>query len=329
MNSVAAVIPSWNTAAYLERCLDSLAAQDDGVRIETIVIDNGSTDASLELMKRLDVPHVPLPANIGFACAVNLGVAKTEAPFVLVLNADCFLASDCVRLLVAGLAEDERLGGVQPRIVQHQPADEIVRICSAGQCMTRFGAEFERGWGEPDGPPYADRREIFGVSGTACLLRRELFSDLGGYDASYFAFYEDVDLNARARLAGWRFAYLPDALAMHVGHASWRQCPEAQRFNVKLSVRNRLATAVKVLPAGGVVGASLSTLRALVASPLRGTTAAVLAAMASLLRWLPRLLSERKRLRSGSTESLDAWLSRARGPGPDPGRIQGGRQTVT
>lgn len=318
--TVAAVIPSWNTADYLERCLDALRAQA-GVSLETMVVDNGSSDNSLELVERLGVPHVALRSNIGFAAAVNRGVTQTTAPFVLVLNADCFLALDCLRQLVVGLAADHRLGGVQPRIVQDQAAGEVARIVSAGQCLTRFGAEFERGWGERDGPPYTGRREIFGVCGTACLLRRELFSDVGGYDASYFAFYEDVDLNARARLAGWRFACIQDALAVHVGHAAWRQHPESQRFNVELSVRNRLATAVKVLPPRGVVGSAVSTLRSLAASPFRGTTSAVLAGTLTACRWIPRLLSERKRLRRGSTALLDTWLARTRGPGPDPGRI--------
>ena len=100
MSEVAAVIPSWNTAAYIERCLTSLDTQT-GVSIETMVIDNGSSDASLALLRRLDIRHVALPKNIGFAAAVNMGAEKTSAPLVLVLNADCFLAPDCLRRLVA------------------------------------------------------------------------------------------------------------------------------------------------------------------------------------------------------------------------------------
>jgi GT2 family glycosyltransferase len=319
MSSVAAIIPSWNTAAYLERCLASLADQA-AVSIETMVVDNGSSDASLELLKGKGVQHVALPSNIGFAGAVNLGVARTSAPYLLVLNADCFLAPDCVSLLVAELAADERLGGVQPCILQEAATDHGVTIYSVGQCLTRNGTAFERGWGQADGPPYAAAGEVFGVSGAACLLRREMFTDLGGYDAAYFAFYEDVDLNARARLAGWRFSYLPGARAVHVGHAAWRQEPGAQHFNVELTVRNRLATAIKVLPPRGVVGSVALTLRSLSASPFRGTTPAVLAGTLSALRWLPRLLEERRRLRREHPAKLDSWLTTASGPGPDPGQ---------
>jgi GT2 family glycosyltransferase len=223
-------------------------------------------------------------------------------------------------LLVAELAAHHQLGGVQPRILQDGAAGDVARIYSAGQCLTRYGRAFERGWGEPDGSRFASREEVFGVSGAACLLRRELFSDLGGYDETYFAFFEDVDLNARARLGGWGFAYVPDAIAVHVGHAAWRQETRSQQFNVELTVRNRLATALKVLPASGVFGSAALTLRTLAASPFRGTSGAALAGTLAALRWLPRLLRERRRLRSGSSRLLDAWLARAPGRGPDPGQ---------
>jgi GT2 family glycosyltransferase len=320
LSSVAVVIPSWNTAAYLDRCLASLGAQN-GVDIETIIVDNGSTDASLQLIEDRRVAHVALPTNIGFAAAVNMGAAKTTAPYVLVLNADCFLAPGCLPLLAAALRADPRLGGVQPRILQEALASEPVRTYSTGQYLTRRGAAFERGWGEPDGQRVSSFQEVFGVSGAACLVRRELFSDLGGYDETYFAFFEDVDLSARARLAGWHFAYVPDAVAVHVGHAAWRQEPRAQRFVVELTVRNRLATAIKVLPLEGVVGSAAATLRSILGSARHGTTIAVLRGTLTALRWLPRLLGERRRLRLQSSDLLDDWLVQSRGPGPDPGDI--------
>jgi GT2 family glycosyltransferase len=316
---VAAVIPSWNTARYLERCVASVREQDD-VRVETIVVDNGSHDGSRALAERLAVRVIALERNVGFAAAVNLGASHAGAPYVLVLNADCFLAQGCVRALLSALEEDAALGGVQPRILQEDADERPARVFSAGQCLTSAGTAFERGWGQTDGSSFDERTEVFGVSGAACLLRRELFAQLGGYDERYFAFYEDVDLNARARLAGWRFEYVPDALARHVGHAGWSAAPSARRFNVSLTVRNRLATAVKVLPPLGVAGAAGATLRSLAASPVHRTTGAAFSGALGALRWLPRLLRERRRLRARSSERLDRWLSRRRGAGPDPTR---------
>lgn len=321
MSVVAAIIPSWNTAAYIERCLDSLAAQD--VDVELMVVDNGSEDSSTELLSRRTVPHISLARNTGFASAVNLGAARTSAPLLLVLNADCYLAPGCLRLLVRELRADDRLGGVQPRILQERDDVEERRIYSTGQFLTRYGAAFERGWGEPDGPRFDQGRPIFGVSGAACLLRREMFITLDGYDSSYFAFYEDVDLNARARLAGWTFAYVPQAISVHVGHAAWAQATRPHAFNVSLTVRNRLATAVKVLPLRGVAGAAALTLRSLLASLFHGTGRAAFGGAATAMLWLPRLLTERRRLRAGSSLALDEWLTRAPVPvrGPDPREV--------
>jgi GT2 family glycosyltransferase len=320
MSDVGVVIPSWNTAGYIERCLASLDAQC-GVSVETVVVDNGSADESLTLLRRSGVHYVALEQNIGFAAAANMGAARTSAPFVLVLNADCFLAPGCLQLLVAQMRADRQLGGAQPRILQEEQGAEAARTYSTGQWLTRRGAAFERGWGQLAEHHRPGLGQVFGVSGAACLLRRELFTDLGGYDAAYFAFFEDVDLNARARLAGWRFLYVPEALAVHVGHAGWRQHDQAQRFTVELTVRNRLATAVKLMPARGVLGATALTLRSIAGSPLHGTTRAVLAGTATALRWLPRLLRERRRLRGGTAHLLDDWLARAPGPGPDPADI--------
>jgi GT2 family glycosyltransferase len=319
MSSVAAIIPSWNTAAHLDRCLDSLAAQT-ALSIEILVVDNGSDDGSLELVRRRGVAHIALSANVGFAKAVNLGVARTRAPLLLVLNADCFLAPDAVALLAAEMNRDAGLGGVQPKIVQDDGG--TTRIYSAGQGLTRGGRAFERGWGEVDGDRFAVGEEVFGVSGAACLLRRELFAELGGYDESYFAFYEDVDLNARARLGGWRFRYAPSPRAVHAGHAAWSQASGAQRFNVELTVRNRLATAAKVLPLSGVAGSAWLTVRSILAGPLRGTGGAALAGTLTAMRWMPRLLRERRRLRRGSTTGLDDWLTTAPQAGPDPARLR-------
>ncbi|HEX5225900.1 MAG TPA: glycosyltransferase family 2 protein [Solirubrobacteraceae bacterium] len=317
MTEIAVVIPSWNTAAHIERCVAAAVSQE-GVEVELLVVENGSRDGSSEVLRELGVPLLELQENVGFARAVNLGAARTRAPFVLVLNADCFLAAGCALALSQALAADPGLGGTQPRIVQAGPGPPV--LYSAGQLLTRHGSAFERGWGEPDGADFDDGGEVFGVSGAACLLRRELFADLGGYDETYFAFYEDVDLNARARLAGWRFAYVPDARAVHVGHAGWGGSDGGRILNVERTVRNRLATALKVLPPGGVAGALALTARTLAASPFRHTARAALAGALAAIRAAPGLLAQRRRLRAGSCELLDGALVRGRGRGPDPRR---------
>lgn len=313
--TVAVAIPSWNTLRLLPACLASL--RDQGAELDLLVVDNGSTDGSVAYLEEQGVPHLALPENIGFAAAVNLGARRTGAPAVLALNADTVLEPGCVARLLEALDADPSLGGVQPRILQLDDEEggrgpvEAARLYSAGQALTRDGRAFELGAGEEQRPEHLRRREVFGVCGAACLLRRELFDgELGGYDESYFAFYEDVDLNVRARIAGWRFAYVPDAVVWHAGNAAWSESfarPSAD--NARLVARNRLATQVKFMPASAAPRIAAvecgSLLRAARERRLRATLGGKLAT----LRRLPALLRERRRLiRDGRLGRARRWL---------------------
>ena len=310
---VAVVIPSWNSRDLLSRCLDSL--RDQGAELELLVVDNGSSDGSVELLEERGVAHLALADNVGFAAAVNLGASRVEAEAILALNADTVLRPGCVGELSEALRDDRSLGGAQPRILQLEdgepPADTAAaRLYSAGQALTADGRALERGAGEAQPARLPGRHEIFGACGAACLLRRELFTDLGGYDESYFAFYEDVDLNVRARIAGWRFAYVPEAVVWHVGNASWSAGftrPGAD--NARLVARNRLATQVKFMPFTAIPRIAVVELGALVSAASQRRLRATLAGKLAALRRLPRLLRERRRLRrEGDLGAPRRWL---------------------
>ena len=315
---MAVVIPSWNSAGLLPRCLDSLAGQ--GAELELMVVDNGSQDSSLELLRERGVPHVSLPENIGFAAAVNLGVARTEAPLVLALNADTVLEPGCAGRLAEALTADPGLGGVQPRILQLKAGDtgdvERARLYSRGMALSADGRAFEEGAGEAQDARSAAAREIFGVCGAACLLRREMFERLGGYDERYFAFYEDVDLNVRARIAGWRFAYVPEAVVWHVGNASWLEGfrrPEAE--NARLVARNRLATQLKFMPPATVPRLVAVEAGSLLRATRQRRLLVTLRGKLAALGWLPALLRERRRFAAeGDLGRVRRWLG-VRGAG--------------
>jgi GT2 family glycosyltransferase len=312
--SVAVVIPSWNSAALLPRCLASLAAQE--MELETLVVDNGSADGTLAYLEREGVPHVSLPRNVGFAAAVNLGAARVSAPLVLVLNADTVLEPGAVGALAEALAADPALGGVQPRLLQLEEGGEMdvsaARLYSAGQRLSRDGRAFESGAGEEQGEASARPQEVFGVCGAACLLRRELFDQLGGYDERFFAFYEDVDLNLRARIAGWRFGYVPGAVVWHVGNASWMaEAPRPGAWNARLVARNRIATQTKFMPARALPRILAVELGALARAARQGRFRATLRGKLEGLRRLPQMLRERRRLRrEGDLSRARGWLGR-------------------
>jgi GT2 family glycosyltransferase len=314
--TVAVVIPSWNSLALLPRCLDSL--RDQEVELEVLVVDNGSGDGTVAYLEREGVPHLALPENVGFARAVNLGAARVEAGAILALNADTVVEPGAVAVLAEALEAEAGLGGVQPRILQLEGDERDsarARIYSAGQALLRDGRAVELGAGEEQSPADVAGREVFGVCGAACLLRRELFDRLGGYDERYFAFYEDVDLNVRAQVAGWDFAYVPEAVVWHLGNASWMAAaPRPGAWNARLVARNRIATQVKFMPLGALPRILLVELGALARAARQGRFRATLRGKLAGLRRLPAMLGDRRRLaREGDLGRPRRWLGRGAG----------------
>lgn len=316
---VAVVIPNWNGVDDLRACLASLRVQE-GVEIELMVVDNGSADGSIAFLHEEGVPHIPLPRNLGFAPAVNLGFAATTAEAVMTMNADTIAEPGAIRELLSVLGSDESIGGVQPRILSlvrgqdRDPDDPDAVIYSLGQALTADGRAREDGIGQPQGRRGYEAREIFGVCGAACMFRREVIATLGGYDESYFAFYEDVDLNVRARMAGWSFRVAPSSVVWHVGNAAWHAGftrPDAE--NARLVARNRISTQVKFMPPSSIprillveAGAMLRAIRA------RRFLLTLAGKGAAFLR-LPELIRKRRELqRTGDPALAQAWLGESR-----------------
>ncbi len=316
--TVAVVIPNWNSIEHLKRCLESLDDGADDVGIELLVVDNGSEDGSAEHLRDTGIPHIALPRNSGFAAAVNLGVNRTRSAAVLVLNADTTLEPGCVPSLLDALETEPALGGVQPLILQleEEPEGGRPRVYSAGESLTRDGRGFEEGAGAPRGPAHGVRREPFGVCGAACMLRREMFAELGGYDERYVSFCEDVDLNVRARIAGWSFAVVPEAIVWHVGNAAWQAGfanPGAE--NARLVARNRLATQIKFMPPTAIPRIAAVEAGALARSVAQRRFGATTRGKLEALGWLPELRRERRRLaQDGDLSSARVWLGAAPKP---------------
>ncbi|HEX4730942.1 MAG TPA: glycosyltransferase family 2 protein [Solirubrobacterales bacterium] len=313
---VAVVIPSWNSRDLLARCLDSLVGQD--VALEVIVVDNGSRDGSLELLAERGIRHLDFPDNRGFAVAVNRGVEATRAPSLLSLNADTELAPGAVAVMMAALDADPGLGGVAPRILQLEGESrdaDAARLYSVGQALTADGRAVELGAGKRSGPDAAQTAEVFGVCGAACLLRREMFERLGGYDESYFAFYEDVDLNVRGRILGWRFAYVPEAVVWHLGNASWQaEAPSPSAWNARLVARNRIATQAKFMPAAALPRIAAVEAGSVARAARADRLGATLRGKLEGIGRLPRSRRDRRALRAaGDLALVRRWLGSAAG----------------
>lgn len=313
------IIPNWNGVEDLRECMDSLRNQRD-VQIKMMVVDNGSTDGSVEYLRENDIPHISLPRNLGFAAAVNLGFASTDSDAVVTVNSDTVLEPSALVEMRKALFSDDRIGGVQPRILSlirgrdMDPADPEAVIYSLGQALTADGRAREDGIGQRQGQRGYEARDIFGVCGAACMFRRSMLNELGGYDERYFAFYEDVDLNVRARIMGWSFQVVPQAVVWHVGNATWHASfdrPDAE--NARLVARNRIWTQAKFVPltalpriAAVEVGAVLRAIRA------RRFMRTIAGKGAAIIRIPEVLVSRRELQRTGQLDLAQSWLGESR-----------------
>lgn len=215
--SISLVIVTWNGRPFLEACLDAVAAQV-GVEVETILVDNASTDGSAAFVRERFpwVRVVALADNRGFAGGNNAGVREARGEYVAFLNNDTVACPDWLRHLWAGLDEAAGVSLVTSRVVYlHDPS----LVDSAGDGMLRAGGAFKWHHGQPSSQA-SESREVFGVCGAACLMRRAVFEELGGFDETFFASHEDVDLSYRARLRGYRCWYVADAVVHHHGSAT-------------------------------------------------------------------------------------------------------------
>jgi hypothetical protein len=215
---VAVIIVNWNGLEYLQTCLPALLAQTE-IAFETLVVDNGSTDGSVEWLQST-YPEVQLirnSENRGFAEANNQGIRVTHGEYVVLLNNDTQPSPGWLASLVAAVERDDCVGMVASQIcLAHTPG----RLDSAGIEVDVLGMAWNRRWGEVVAAEPSDPVEVFGPSAAAALYRRKMLDEIGLFDERYFAYYEDVELAWRARRAGWRCLYVPTARVLHIHSAT-------------------------------------------------------------------------------------------------------------
>ncbi len=214
MSKVSVVVPNWNGANSLPACLDSLIIQ--AVTHNIIVIDNGSFDNSLKILKDKypQVELVALPSNIGFAGGVNAGITQAiekGADYIALFNNDAIADKHWLENLIGYLDKHLKTGIVTSKILE----GDGNHIDSTGEMYTIWGLPYPRGRGERSSVIYDQDAVVFGASGAASLYRAKMLKEVGLFDKDFFAYYEDVDLSFRAQLAGWKVGYQPKALVYH------------------------------------------------------------------------------------------------------------------
>lgn len=242
MREVSIVIPNYNGKHFLETCLKAVFAQTIENR-EVIVVDNGSTDGSLEYLSTFpEVRVIALDRNYGFCHAVNEGIRVSDSEYVILLNNDTEVAEDFAEELLKAIKSDERIFSCSSKMIQFHDRS---RMDDAGDYYCALGWAYARG---KDGCPsdYEQPKDVFAACAGAAVYRKKVLESLGYFDEEHFAYLEDIDLGYRARIHGYRNIYAPKAVVYHVGSGFSGSVHNA--FKVKLSSRNSVYLAYKNMP---------------------------------------------------------------------------------
>jgi N-acetylglucosaminyl-diphospho-decaprenol L-rhamnosyltransferase len=231
--AVAVAVVSWNTRELLEACLRSLERDAAGGRVEVWVVDNGSTDGSVEAVRERfpEVRLIEPGRNLGYGPAVNVVASRTSGPWVAAANADVELAPGAIEALLAAGAGDPGAGAVAPKLVlpdgSVQPSIQpfpslrlsLLRNLRIHRVSRRVAARLcLRGAWDPDRPSRVDW-----ATGAFLVVRREAWDEVGGFDESQWMYSEDLDLCWRLHRAGWAVRFVPRAVVRHVRGAAAEQ----------------------------------------------------------------------------------------------------------
>ena len=230
MKKITVVIPNFNGVDFLQDCLQALMEQESGTpEYEVLVVDNGSQDGSIELIAE-KFPQVKVEAlseNTGFCHAVNVGIGKSNTPYVILLNNDTKVAPGFVSGLLRAIERDSKIFSVSASM---RMWDDPELIDDAGDRYCALGWAYARGKGKP-ASQYRQAREVFSACGGAAIYRREILDEIGLFDEGHFAYLEDLDIGWRARIHGYHNYYEPAAEVIHYGSAS-----TGSRYNEKKTV---------------------------------------------------------------------------------------------
>ncbi|MFC1571224.1 glycosyltransferase family 2 protein [Candidatus Margulisiibacteriota bacterium] len=240
---VSIVVLNWNGKEYLEDCLASLEKQTYP-NIEIILVDNASKDDSVGFVKEY-FPKVKIiinHKNLGFAAGNNVGIKAALGEYVMVLNNDTEVDSNCVEELVKVIEKDRKIGGCATKILSYFNR-EIIDV--AGLIIYPDGSARGRGRLEKAKDNFNEQEEIFFGSDCAAIYRREMLDEIGLYDEEFFAHHDETDLGMRAHWAGWKCIYVPTAVVHHRYSASHGAYSPLKAFLVE---RNRVYVAIKNFP---------------------------------------------------------------------------------
>lgn len=248
---VSVVILNWNGCEMLRTFLPSVVRHSEGADIEVCVADNGSTDASVDMLRK-EFPSVRiilLEQNHGFADGYNLALRQVDAEYVVLLNSDVEVTDHWLEPMVAYLEGHPEVAACQPKIRSQRRKEYFEYAGAAGGFIDKYGYPFCRGriMGvvEKDENQYDTVIPLFWATGAALFIRRSDYLEAGGLDGRFFAHMEEIDLCWRLRSRGRQIVCIPQSVVYHVGGATLKKENPQKTF---LNFRNNLVMLYKNLP---------------------------------------------------------------------------------
>jgi GT2 family glycosyltransferase len=220
------IILNYNGKEFLERCLSSVL-NTNYPNFEVILVDNASTDGSVEFVKK-NFPSVKVIANkvnLHFTGGNNIGIKAARGEYIVLLNNDTEVHPNWLSEIVKVMEIDPSVGLCQCKLLFMDNREEID---STGGFINYLGLCEERGKGEIDKHQYDQIDEIFHAKGAALVVKREVLNEVGLFDSFFYYNYEDVDLCWRARLRGYKVVFCPKAIVYH-----HRSSPTKKKFQLK------------------------------------------------------------------------------------------------
>jgi GT2 family glycosyltransferase len=251
MHKTAIVILNWNGLGYLKMFLGTIVKYSSIPETFIYVVDNGSTDGSLEWVAEnyIEVKLIKLDKNYGFAGGYNMAIKQLDAKYFVLINSDIEVTESWLEPLVSFMDNNPDVASCQPKIKSYFNKDHFEYAGAAGSFLDKYGYTFSRGRIffniEKDTGQYDSQIDIFWSSGACMIVRGDAWKKCGGFDAGFFAHMEEIDLCWRFNKAGYRVCYIPESVVYHIGGGS---LPYESPYKTYLNFRNSLFLLYKNLP---------------------------------------------------------------------------------
>lgn len=252
--AISVIIVNLNGERYIADCLTSLYAQTFR-NFEVIVVDNGSTDGSLSIIKKdfSWVKIITLNENTGFARGNNIGFKASSSQYLATLNNDTIVSKDWLQALYESAEADRAVGMVASKILLGREGREID---SVGMLVYPDGMTRQRGRGQLDSGQFDGSDEVLFPSACAALYRSKMLEEIGFFDEDFFSYCEDSDLGLRGRLAGWKAVITPKAVVRHLYSQTGGVYSRFKAYHVE---RNRSWVLLKNLPVSYIIASPFYT----------------------------------------------------------------------